>query len=144
MDDEPSRVRVDCVGGLVRDARARLLLVRRGQEPGLGLWSVPGGRVEAGESDAAATAREVREETGLTVEVHEHVGTVERAGPRGAAPAVTYVIRDYRCSLAEGTDPKDAVAGDDADAVGWFDRAGLDRLDTVPGLVEQLDAWGVI
>jgi ADP-ribose pyrophosphatase YjhB (NUDIX family) len=72
-------LRVDCVGGIVVDERGRLLLVRRGTEPGRGLWSVPGGRVEPGESDAEATAREVLEETGLRRYLHrEALSALER------------------------------------------------------------------
>jgi len=52
------RVRVDCVGGIVARADGRLLMILRGQEPAKGCWSVPGGRVEPGESDQQATARE--------------------------------------------------------------------------------------
>jgi NADH pyrophosphatase NudC (nudix superfamily) len=56
---------VPCVGGLGYDADRRLLLVRRRDESGRGLWSVRGGRVEPGESDAAAVVREMAKETGL-------------------------------------------------------------------------------
>ena len=56
---------VPCVGALAYDAEGRLLLIRRRNEPGRGLWSVPGGRVEPGESDAEAVVREMAEETGL-------------------------------------------------------------------------------
>ena len=70
--------RVPCVGALVHDDEGRLLLVRRRNEPGAGRWSVPGGRVEPGETDADAVRREVLEETGLHVTVGLRVGTVER------------------------------------------------------------------
>src|SRR3954451_8848815 len=60
---------VECAGAVVRDERGRLLLVRRGRPPAAGLWSLPGGRIEPGETAAAAAAREVREETGLEVEI---------------------------------------------------------------------------
>jgi 8-oxo-dGTP diphosphatase len=66
---EPGR-RVPCVGALVHDDEGRLLVVRRAQEPGLGQWSVPGGRVEPDEDDRAAVAREVLEETGLHARRH--------------------------------------------------------------------------
>ena len=75
-------LRIPCVGGIVRHG-GRLLLVKRGREPARGTWSVPGGRVEAGETDEQATAREVLEETGLRVVVGELVGTVERDAPAG-------------------------------------------------------------
>lgn len=131
--------RVDCVGGIVRHD-GRLLLVRRGQEPAIGTWSLPGGRVEHGESDAAATAREVLEETGLVVDVGRLVGTVEREAPAGGV----YVIRDYLCRPGAGADPSDVRAGDDAADVGWFPVTGLDVLDTSPGLLEALRGWGVV
>src|SRR3954466_12295448 len=71
---------VPCVGAVVRDAAGRLLLVRRGHAPGRGLWSLPGGRVEPGESVEQAVAREVREETGLTVRAGAPVGRVTILG----------------------------------------------------------------
>ena len=80
--------RVDCVGGIVvhdGPGGRRLLLVLRGREPSRGNWSVPGGRVEPGESDEAATAREVLEETGLHVNVGPLVGSVERDALAGEA-----------------------------------------------------------
>jgi 8-oxo-dGTP diphosphatase len=131
--------RIDCVGGIVQDG-GRLLLVRRGQEPAIGTWSLPGGRVEAGESDAAATAREVLEETGLAVDVGDLAGTVERDAPSGGV----YVIRDYLCRPAPGADPGTVRAGDDATHVGWFPVAALDGLVTSPGLLEALREWGVV
>ncbi|RYU14104.1 NUDIX hydrolase [Nocardioides iriomotensis] len=131
---------VPCVGAVVTDGAGRFLLVLRGREPARGLWSIPGGKVEPGESDAEATAREVLEETGLVVEVLDLVGYVERPAPGGA----TYAINDYRCRLAPGTDPASARAGDDADDVGWFDEAALRSLPTSPGLVDALEEWGVL
>jgi 8-oxo-dGTP diphosphatase len=147
VEEDPSVVarprtgpRVDCVGGVVRDGAGRLLLVRRGHEPAKGTWSVPGGRVEAGESDAEATARELLEETALRVDVGDLVGTVERAAPTGGV----YVIRDYLCTPAEGADLTAVRAGDDADDAAWFTPEEVTRLVTSPGLVEALTAWGVL
>ena len=66
-----------CVGALVcRDQT--LLLVQRGQEPGKGLWSVPGGRVERGEEMVDAVVRELAEETGIHGTCGELVGWIER------------------------------------------------------------------
>lgn len=121
----------------MHDDDGRLLVVRRGHDPGAGRWSVPGGRVEAGESDEQAVRREVLEETGLHVLVGVRVGTVARAGPGGVA----YDIRDYACSLALPTKP---VAGDDADEVRWVTRSELGELDLVDGLWETLQRWGML
>jgi 8-oxo-dGTP diphosphatase len=132
--------RVDCVGGIVTTPDGRILLVRRGNEPAKGCWSVPGGRVEPGEADPAATAREVMEETGLAVVVHDLLGTVERDAPDGSV----FVIRDYRCTPATGADTSGVVAGDDAADVGWFTPEEVHRLDCAPGLVEALVEWQVL
>ncbi len=126
-----------CVGAVVLDDAGRLLLVRRRNAPGRGLWSVPGGRVEPGESPAAAVAREVREETGLAVRVGPEVGRVRIPGD-----GVVYDVADFRCTLTDpGAEP---VPGDDADAVVFAGPADLERLDCTPRLLETLRGWGVL
>jgi 8-oxo-dGTP diphosphatase len=124
------------VGALIRDDRGRLLLVRRRNAPGAGLWSVPGGRVEVGEDDATAIEREVAEETGLTVDVGGLVGEALRDGPDG----VMYAIRDYACTVSGGT----LAAADDAIDARWVTATDLDRLPLVPLLREALEGWGVM
>lgn len=131
---------MDCVGGIVTSPDGRILLIRRGNPPAKGCWSIPGGRVEPGETDAQATAREVLEETGLSVAVSDLVGTVERDAPDGSI----FVIRDYRCTASAGADTEAVVAGDDADEVGWFTPSQVRSLDCAPGLVEALTGWGVL
>jgi ADP-ribose pyrophosphatase YjhB (NUDIX family) len=133
------RRRVDCVGGIVLDGDGRLLLVLRGQAPSAGTWSIPGGRVESGESDPEATAREVLEETGVLVEVGRLAGEVERDG----LGADVYVIRDYLCRPVSGIDPSAVRAGDDAADAAWFTEDQVRALETAPGLVAALDEWGV-
>src|ERR1700740_3671701 len=76
---------VPCVGAVIKDDQGRLLLIKRGHEPGAGLWSVPGGRIEPGETDAEALVREMREETGLAVQAGPLVRRVRRPGPGGGA-----------------------------------------------------------
>jgi ADP-ribose pyrophosphatase YjhB (NUDIX family) len=133
------RTRVECVGGVVIDDQGRFLLIRRGHEPDKGCWSIPGGRVEPGETDAEATAREVLEETGLRVRVDLLTGAIEREGPDGSV----YAIRDYLCRLAKDTDPDDVRHGDDADDAGWFTPTQMRALDCSPGLLDALVGWGL-
>ncbi|MEU8202606.1 NUDIX domain-containing protein [Streptosporangium sp. NPDC049046] len=129
-------MRVNCVGAIVLDGSGRMLLVRRGHPPGEGLWSVPGGRVESGESDSEAVVREVLEETGLTVVPGRLAGTVDRPGPGDTV----YEIRDYLAEVSGGT----LAAGDDAADARWFTREELSRLPLTPGLLDALTEWAVI
>lgn len=122
---------VPCVGGLAYDDEGRLLLIQRGHEPGRGLWSVPGGRVEPGEDDAAALVREMREETGLEIVPGPLIGRVQR-GP--------FAIADYRCTVVGG----ELRAGDDASDARFVDRAALEALPLVDLLLVTLTDWGVL
>ncbi|WP_405061288.1 NUDIX domain-containing protein [Kribbella sp. NBC_01505] len=128
--------RIDCVGALVYDEQRRLLVVRRANEPGRGLWAPPGGRVEPGEDDPTAVAREVAEETGLTVEVGTLVGEVERAAPQGRL----YVIRDYEATPVAGT----LTPGDDATDARFVTRSELLALPTTTLLISTLDQWNAL
>ena len=127
---------VPCAGAIVVDGEGRLLLIRRGREPGRGLWSLPGGRCEPGEDAAAAAVRETYEETGLAVAADRLVGRVERPGPGG----VTYVIDDLACTVTGGT----LRAGDDADETRWVGPAELAALPVTDGLLDALSGWGVL
>jgi 8-oxo-dGTP diphosphatase len=127
----PKRVR--CVGAVLFDDAGRLLLIRRVNEPGRGRWSVPGGRVEDGETDQRAVIREVAEETGLAVEVTSWLGHVQRDGPDGTV----FDIHDYSCRVTGGT----LRAGDDADRARWCDAEALATLPIVTGLIEALAGW---
>jgi 8-oxo-dGTP diphosphatase len=121
----------------VFDARGRLLVVRRGRPPAAGRWSIPGGRVESGESLAAAVEREVAEETGLRVRADYVVGTVEIPAGDGNVFDVT----DFRATLLD--DSADPVAGDDAAEAAWVDREQFVDLDCSPGLAATLEGWRV-
>jgi ADP-ribose pyrophosphatase YjhB (NUDIX family) len=116
---------VICAGAVVRDAAGRLLLVQRGTPPEEGSWTLPGGRVEPRESPADAAAREVREETGLVVEVGRLLATV---------PVLGYVVHDFAATVTGGV----LRAGDDAADARWFSAAEMQELELSPGLLEAL------
>ena len=128
---------IPCVGAIVVDDDGRLLLVRRANPPAQGLWSIPGGRVEPGESDESAVVRELAEETGLVGEVIREVGSVTREAPGGGR----YVIRDFLLRVASTAQP---IAGDDAADAAWFDVSELADLPTSPGLLSALEEWGIV
>ncbi|NWG20126.1 MAG: NUDIX hydrolase [Chloroflexi bacterium] len=118
---------------VVRDGR--VLLVRRRNEPGRGLWCLPCGYAEADEPPDDAARREAREETGLDVTVGRLLGAYHYTDdPRGAGILLVYLARD------EGATP---LAGDDAEAVGFF------ALDALPPLshhthVRALADWAML
>jgi 8-oxo-dGTP diphosphatase len=120
----------------VTDEQGRLLMIKRGHEPGAGLWSIPGGRIEPGETDAEALVREMFEETGLAVEAGPLIGSVRRPGLDGAV----IDIRDYAATVTGGT----LRPGDDAADARWIEAADLDSLEITEGLIEALTDWGVL
>ena len=132
--------RVPCAGAVIADAGRRLLLIQRGHEPAAGLWSLPGGRIEPGESDEQAVRREVREECGLDVRCGPLLGAVDRPGPDGTV----LQIRDYQASVTGG----ELQAGDDAADARWADQACFAALEAAgqltPGLAEALRSWSAL
>jgi 8-oxo-dGTP diphosphatase len=128
---------VPCVGAVVLDGDGRLLLIRRGHAPSAGFWSVPGGRVEPGETLDEAVVREVREETGLAVRPGPVAGRLTIPGD-----GVVYDVTDVVCTLLDPA--AQPVAGDDADDAMFADAATLDRLPCTPRLVETLRQWGAL
>ncbi len=126
---------VVAVGAVVLD-HDRLLLVRRGRGPAQGTWSVPGGRVERGETLAEAVTRELREETGLEGVCGPLLGWVERIEPDHH-----YVILDFEVTLVGGDQP---VAGDDAAEATWVDLPDVAELDLAEGVAELLHDNGII
>jgi len=105
------------VGAVVRDDQGRLLLVRRGVPPGKGLWALPAGYVDADEDPRDAAAREVTEETGLTV----RCGDVVDVYPGGGGASFFLA---FEAVLTGGV----LAAADDALDAGWF------ALDALPEL----------
>jgi len=101
-----------------------VLLIQRGRPPRQGSWSLPGGLQEVGETVFAAAAREVLEETGLTIRVIELVEVVDSItrDPEGRTQ-YHYTLVDVRAEWRAG----EAVAADDAEGVSW---APLDALNS--------------
>jgi 8-oxo-dGTP diphosphatase len=105
------------VGAVVWNDEAEVLLIRRSKPPRLGEWSLPGGKVEFGETLRAALLREVREETGLDVQIVDLLDTAEiifdaEAGTDDAH----FVLVDFTVRAVSGT----LAAGSDADDARWF------------------------
>ncbi len=135
---EPEEPRL-AVGAIVVDG-GRLLMVKRGHEPSSGLWSIPGGHVEAGETLEEAVRRETEEETGVTVEVGQLVGYALLChGSRH------FVTLDFSAVPAgQGERPEAPRAGDDAAAVRWVPLEEVRGLDLAPGLADFLVDHGVL
>jgi 8-oxo-dGTP diphosphatase len=125
-----------CVGAIVVED-GRLLLIRRGRGPAQGEWSVPGGRVEAGELMAEAVVRELAEETGLEGVCGELIGWVERVGEDHH-----FVILDFEVTLLEPE--AEPVAGDDAREAAWVPLHEVADCQLVEGLAEFLHDNAII
>ena len=131
---------IPCAGAVIKDETGRMLLIQRGHDPGKGLWSIPGGRIEPGETDEEAIIREVCEETGLRVSCGQLLGSVERPGPA----ETIFEIKDYTAVVTGG----DLAAGDDAADVRWVSPAEVATLDAsgqlAPGLLAALHSWAAL
>jgi 8-oxo-dGTP diphosphatase len=134
----PERPIVGVGGVVIEDGRA--LLIRRGNEPLIGQWSIPGGTLELGETLAEGTARELKEETGVEVKVLEMIEAFERINfGRGAdetwttieerkRPRFHFVIVDYLCERLSG----EAMAGGDVTDVAWAEENDLEKYALTP------------
>lgn len=116
------------VGGVVIEEN-RVLLIRRGSPPLEGEWSIPGGMLEIGESLREGVQRELQEETGLEVLVHELIEAFDRVTlDANAKCRYHFVILDYLCELVSG----EARAGSDVVDVAWARDEELDRFSLTP------------
>lgn len=127
---------IQAAAAIVVDPAGRLLLVRRGKEPQRGRWTVPGGKLEPGETPAQAAVRETFEETGARVRAGRELGVVRIPG----AGDVVYEIHDFAAEYLDGT----LRAGDDAADARWVALGELALLETTDGLLEHLVRFGVL
>jgi 8-oxo-dGTP diphosphatase len=107
------------VGAVVFNDRAEILLIKRGKPPHHGRWMVPGGSLEWGETLEQAAVREVREETGIEIEIEAFVELVEAITP--GESGYHFVILDYAARAIGGS----LKADSDALEAAWF---GMDAL----------------
>lgn len=125
------------VGAVIWNDRKEVLLIRRTKEPRIGQWSLPGGKIEKGESLEDALLREVLEETGLEVEILGLAGVAETIDDRGAgAGGRHYVLIDYGTRAVSG----EAKATSDAADATWFafsDLASLPLWDETRRIIAE-------
>jgi 8-oxo-dGTP diphosphatase len=123
------------VGALIIE-NGRILLVERGHAPLLGYWSLPGGGVETGERLEQAIRREVREETGLEIEVIDLLEIFERIMPDAEGRIeYHYVLIDYICKSTGG----ELCAATDASRCEWFREDELAALKITAGTVTVIE-----
>ncbi len=118
---------------VVRDGK--VLLTKRGREPGRGLWSLPGGAVHPGEELKAAVIRELREECGIEVAVEEVAEVVERMIPDAEGRLqYHYVILDYRTRWLRG----DLSLSEEVEEARWVDPADLHHYQMTRGTADVI------
>ncbi|MDB5616275.1 NUDIX hydrolase [Tardiphaga sp.] len=132
ISDAPIRPQLAVSASIFRDGK--VLLIQRAHPPAKGSWSVPGGRVEFGESLHVALAREVMEETGLQIEI------LGMAGWREVLPAASgakhFVVMSFAARWVAG----EPVLNDECDDFAWLPPDALGPRQLTPGLQEIIDA----
>ena len=129
--DQPSRPQLAVSGAIFRDGK--VLLVRRAYSPGKGLYSLPGGRVEFGESLHTALHREVDEETGLRIEILGLAGWREVLPTSGGGH---YLIMSFAARWTE----REPVLNDEHDDFKWLAPQQIGDLKVTGGLLDVIEA----
>lgn len=126
---------IPAAGVIIVNEQHQILLVQRGHEPQRGRWTVPGGKVEPGESPAQAAVREAFEETGLRVRVQREVLNVRLPTGDGRE----FDVHDFLATVVGG----ELAAGDDADDVRWVSRDEVSNLELTEKLLDYLEEAGL-
>jgi 8-oxo-dGTP diphosphatase len=139
-DREYPDLPISCVGAVVRKD-GKILLVKRGQEPGKGMWSIPGGAIELGETIYEAAAREVLEECSVKIKIERVLDAVENIVKDGRGRIrFHYVIIDLQAEYVGGR----LEAGTDAAECGWFTPEEAAGMDLTPTLRAMFVRQGII
>lgn len=124
------------VGAIIFEGE-KVLLIKRGQPPLEGRWSIPGGAQEAGESVEEALTREIMEETGLEIKIIKFATMVDLIDLDEAGKARHhYTVADYICTVVGG----ELRAGGDAADAKWVAIKDLGKLDLTPKAKEVIEA----
>ncbi len=119
----------------------KILMVKRGVEPGRGLWAIPGGTLRLGETLRACAAREILEETGVTIAVGECIYVFDLIEHDDAGKVkFHFVVADFAAIYVEG-EPK---GSDDAEEAGWFSREELHDLPVSKNTLKALHSIGFL
>ena len=133
----PTRPIVGVAGAVVRERK--VLLIRRGREPMLGSWSLPGGALETGETILEGVVREVREETGLRVRPVELLAMLDRIlRDEQGVVEYHYVLLDWLCELVDADEDAEACAGSDATEVVWVSAEEIDAMPDVDEAMQRV------
>lgn len=117
-----------------------ILLIRRAAEPDKDKWSIPGGRIEWGETMQEAVKREVLEETGLVVEVGEVAGVIDRIVRQDDEIAFHYLIIDFFADVVSG----EVCPATDVSDCRWVPLSEIRKMDVTNTVVDMLADWKLI
>jgi 8-oxo-dGTP diphosphatase len=113
--------------------QGRVLLVKRRRPPSAGLWSLPGGHIEPGETALDAVHRELREETAISARILDITGVKDVVHRNDSGVVILHRVVIVFCGEWLAGEPE---AGDDAAAAGWYEAGALARLATTEGLAD--------
>ncbi len=130
---------VPAIGAIILRGE-EILLIKRGNEPDKGKWSVPGGSVEFGETLTEGVKREVREETGLEIQVGDLAGVCDLIVRGNEGITFHYVLIDYFATALPG----EPVAATDAAECRWVKLADIGDYDVTRTLLDRLGERGMI
>lgn len=127
------------VGAIIVE-EGRILLIRRGVEPAIGKWSIPGGSIELGETMEEAVRREVLEETGLVVEVGEFAGITDLIVRKDGEITFHYILINFFARTVSG----EICAATDVTDCNWFPLAEIRDMDITLSVLKRLEELGII